>query len=169
LPVRDRFASETFAIVFGDNINDLDLSDMLAAHRESGALASVAVYEREDVTQSGVAEIGGAGRIVGFLEKPAPGEAESHWVNAGVVIAEPAMLDLVRPPGPVDLGRDVLPVLAGRRDGLHAYRMRGEHWWFDRADEYRTASSDQRLIDLARRLPPVQAGSFDTEGNDRQA
>ena len=54
IPVLDRFASETFAIVFADNLNQLDLTDMLHRHRATGALVTIAVTRRDDLSQSGV-------------------------------------------------------------------------------------------------------------------
>jgi NDP-sugar pyrophosphorylase family protein len=150
-PVIDNFSRGTFAVVFGDNVNDLDMSDMLGVHQESGALATVAVSYREDVSQSGVAEIGPSGQILRFIEKPRT-EMSSHWVNAGVVIAEPAIFAFIDPDGPSDLGRDVFPKLIERTGGLCAYRMAGSHWWFDRIEDYRTAVADEQLTALARRL-----------------
>jgi len=149
LPVIDTFKGETFAVVFGDNVNDLDLSDMLAAHRRHGALATVALSYRDDVHQSGVAEVDSKQRILRFIEKPRPGETDSHWVNAGVVLVEPAALDMLPHSGPIDLGRDVLPALAEKPGALYAYKMTGHHWWFDRAPDYRAALADERLNALA--------------------
>jgi NDP-sugar pyrophosphorylase family protein len=150
-PMFHNFSHETFAIVFGDNINDLDMSEMLAVHRKNGALATVAVSYRADVSQSGVAEIGPDERILRFIEKPRL-ETPSHWVNAGVVIAEPAIRAFVRQDGPSDLGRDIFPKLIETTGGLCAYRMDGSHWWFDRVEDYRAAVADEQLTDFGRRL-----------------
>jgi NDP-sugar pyrophosphorylase family protein len=151
-PLRDAFAQGTFAVVFGDNLNDLDLAEMLRRHRASGAVATVALAERDDVTQSGVAELDADDRIVRFVEKPRPGESASRWINAGVVVAEPALLELVPRGEASDLGRDVLPVLAARGQ-LRGYRMTGGHWWFDRTADYEGARDDARLAAFTRRAP----------------
>ncbi|HEX3549029.1 MAG TPA: nucleotidyltransferase family protein [Candidatus Elarobacter sp.] len=144
VPLADDFARGTFAVVYGDNLNDLDLGAMLRLHRARGAVATVALYARDDVTSSGVAELSDDDRIRRFVEKPRPGESASHWVNAGVVIAEPALLELVPRARPSDLGRDVLPVLAARGT-LFGYRMSGGHWWFDRTADYERALDDETL------------------------
>ena len=151
VPLAHAFAGGAFAIVFGDNLGELALDDMLARHRERGVLATIAVWQRADVTQSGVAEIDGDDRIVRFIEKPAPGQTASRWVNAGIVIAEPALLDVIPRERPSDLGRDVFPALVDRSPGLGAYRMTGGHWWFDRAEDYEAALSDDGLAAFARR------------------
>jgi mannose-1-phosphate guanylyltransferase len=144
VPFAESFRSGTFVIVFGDNLLDIDLVAMSAAHQSHRAVATLAVYSRDDVTQSGVAELGENDRVDRFVEKPRPGETTSHWVNAGVVIAEPALLDYVPSDGASDLGRDVLPAVQAR-GGLYAYRMSGGLWWFDRAEDYRAALADPEL------------------------
>jgi mannose-1-phosphate guanylyltransferase len=155
IPFAERFAADAFAIVYGDNLNELDLPEMVRRHRERRALATIAVWQREHVAQSGVAEFGADDRIVRFIEKPAPGETASHWVSTGVVVADPLMLDAIPRGAPSDLGRDVFPRLLGDARGVYAYRMTGGHWWFDRVEEYETARTDAKLVAfLRRRRPP---------------
>jgi NDP-sugar pyrophosphorylase family protein len=151
MPVAERFARETFAIVFGDNVAEIDVSDMLAQHRAHGALATIAVWSREDVENSGVAELDADDRVVRFVEKPKSGETASHWVNAGIVIAEPALIDAVPRDRPSDLGRDVFPALLGGTRSVYGYRMSGGLWWFDRIEDYETALTDPKLEAFARR------------------
>ena len=151
VPLAERFGGATFAIVFGDNLNDLDLGEMLARHRERGSLATIAVWHRDDVSQSGVVELDAHDRILRFLEKPAPGVTASHLVNVGVVIAEPALLDAIPRERPSDLGREIFPALTGTEQGLGAYRMTGGHWWFDRVEDYESALRDPRLAAFAAR------------------
>jgi NDP-sugar pyrophosphorylase family protein len=152
VPVAEILGSGTFAIVFGDNVYELDVADLVRAHRAHGELATVALWEREDVTPSGVAELGDDDRIRRFIEKPRLGETDSHWISAGVIIAEPALLDLVPRDRPSDLGREILPELADRGRDLFGYRMTGGLWWFDRAEDYERAQSDTRLASFARRV-----------------
>lgn len=159
IPVAERFAAETFAIVFGDNVAEIDVSDMLAQHHAHGALATIAVWSREDVENSGVAELDGDDRIVRFVEKPKPGETASHWVNAGIVIAEPALLDAVPCDRPSDLGRDIFPALLDGPRGVYGYRMTGGLWWFDRIEDYETALTDPKLEAFARRCAARAGGS----------
>lgn len=145
VPVADRLSSETFAIVFGDNIAELDMIDMLRRHRSTEAVATVAVWLREDVSQSGVAEMREDGRITRFLEKPRSGDTMSHWINAGIILAEPALIDAVPRERPSDLGRDVLPRLIAAGQPVYGYPMSGGLWWFDSVEEYRAALVDARL------------------------
>jgi NDP-sugar pyrophosphorylase family protein len=145
VPVSDEFRGETFAVVFGDNIAEIDLRSMLAAHRRSGAEATVALWRRNDVSNSGVAELGPGDRIVRFIEKPSAGETDSHWVNAGYLIVEPALLDEIGSAAPSDFGRDVLPAAIAGGAAIQGYRLTGCLWWFDRVEDYASAMDDPKL------------------------
>jgi NDP-sugar pyrophosphorylase family protein len=145
VPVIDLFAQGTFAIVFGDNLTELDLGEMLAFHRRSAGVATIAAWERDDVSHSGVAEFSAGDRIERFIEKPRSGQTASHWVNAGIVIAEPKLLDAVPREGASDLGRDIFPTLIARGEAIYGYRVAGGHWWFDRVEDYHAALQDVAL------------------------
>ncbi|HYM13507.1 MAG TPA: sugar phosphate nucleotidyltransferase, partial [Bryobacterales bacterium] len=103
------FAAGDFFVVYGDNLAACDYPALAAAHRP-GTLLTIALYHNDDVSTSGIAELASDGRLLRFLEKPAPGQEFSHWVNAGIYAASPALLPLL-PPGASDFGRDVIPML----------------------------------------------------------
>lgn len=149
IPFRSSFASGTFAIVFGDNLNELDVSDMLSRHRASGALVTIAVSQRDDTSQSGVVEMDGEGRVTRFIEKPQPGATRSGWINAGVVLAEPRLLGMLPSRPPFDLGRDVLAKLAVSGETVYAYPMTGTHLWFDRTEDYERFKDERRIEGFA--------------------
>jgi NDP-sugar pyrophosphorylase family protein len=137
VPWRPYFADGTFLVVYGDNLTTCRYADLLALHRRTGALATVALYWRDDPAQSGIADVGDDGRIHRFLEKPGPGQVFSHWVNAGVLALEPEALALMPAQGFSDFGRELLPrwVDQGRR--VTGYRMSpGEGlWWIDTPED----------------------------------
>lgn len=152
LPFRERLSKGTFAIVYGDNVNDLDLGVMRAFHEAHDATATIALVERADVSQSGVAEVSSSGRISRFIEKPKVGQTTSHLINAGALVVSPAFLQHVPDDRPSDIGRDVLPELVQERSA-YGFVMRGEHWWFDRVADYESGRDDRRLIEMAALLP----------------
>jgi NDP-sugar pyrophosphorylase family protein len=133
-PLRARM-TETFLLVFGDNLSDLRLDRLIALHRERRAAATVGLYERENTAASGVAELGEGDRIVGFVEKPADAQTGRHWVNAGFVVLEPEVYACI-PPGPSDLGRDVLPEMLRRGRPVYGYKMDERLYWIDSTDDY---------------------------------
>ena len=131
------FAEETFLIVYGDNLTNCDLARLVAYHRAKGGLATIALHYREDVTQSGMVVTDDADRVTHFREKPPASEACSHWVNAGILVAEPALLRYIPGSGFSDLSRDVLPAVLADGQKIYGYRMSEDLWWADSLEEYR--------------------------------
>jgi NDP-sugar pyrophosphorylase family protein len=56
MPLFKRFASASFPTVLGDNLGDLSLTGIIALHRSREAAATIAMAQRSDISQSGVAE-----------------------------------------------------------------------------------------------------------------
>lgn len=138
--LRPWLAGGPFLVVYGDNLIDIDLGSVVSLHRTERAAATVALFWREDVSASGVAELDGT-RIVRFIEKPLPGETGSHWVNAGLLVLEPA--GLAHMPRRGDLGLHVLPRLMASGARVVGYRMSSQetlHWIDTPADLERTVS-----------------------------
>ena len=107
-----------FLIIYGDNYCTFSLDEIINAHFNliPPPEMSIVLFELEDVSGSGVAVCDPNNRIQSFIEKPAAGTTDSHWVNAGVYLMEPALLDLI-PEGASDFGHDIIPLYlaSGRR------------------------------------------------------
>lgn len=86
---------ETFLVVNGDVITDLDVTAMLAAHRANDAVLSISLHEVEDPSPFGVVDIEPNGRIRRFVEKPKREEAPSRLINAGTWIFEPRLASMM--------------------------------------------------------------------------
>jgi NDP-sugar pyrophosphorylase family protein len=119
-----------FLVVYGDNFSEFDFADFISWSEKAGGLGTVAVFEKEDVAGSGVVDIGSGGRIVRFLEKPAPNEVLSHWVNAGIYRLSDDILDDI-PLGYSDFGHDIFPEAIERGRKLFAYRSKEPVWAID--------------------------------------
>lgn len=119
-----------FLVVYGDNFSEFDFADFISCSEKAGGLGTLAVFEKEDVAGSGVADIGSGGRIVRFLEKPAPNEVMSHWVNAGIYRLSDDILDAI-PLGYSDFGHDIFPEAVKCGKKLFAYRSKEPVWAID--------------------------------------
>ncbi len=84
--------SDTFVVCNGDIITDLDLTAMIAAHRQHEAELSISLHEVEEPSPFGVVDLEQTGRIRRFVEKPSREEAPSQLINAGTWIFEPSLL-----------------------------------------------------------------------------
>ena len=107
------YFDDTFVVICGDLIIDLDLTGAIRKHWQSGAKASILVkqVERERLSNYGVVVVNDKGRITSFQEKPAVEDAISTLVNTGIYIFEPEIIDLIPADTFYDIGRDLLPDL----------------------------------------------------------
>lgn len=141
---RDAFG-ETFAVVMGDALTDMDLSAVVEYHRQKGSLATMALVPVEDTLGYGVVQIDASGNVVGFQEKPDPSEARSNLANTGIYVFEPGIFDYVRPGTFSDFARDVFPRLleAGERFAAFDAGPLGSYWSdIGTLDAYRQAQRD---------------------------
>jgi NDP-sugar pyrophosphorylase family protein len=115
---RPEFTGKPFFVLYGDNYSRFNLSSMVSKMNETDAVAIVGFHYREDVAASGVAEFNAGDRITSFIEKPQPGETSSHWVNAGIYLLKPGILDDI-PDGNSDFARDIFPALL--KKNIHLY------------------------------------------------
>jgi len=115
--------SDRFLVWYGDNISTIRLDRLAALHVDRAADVTLAVFHREDVGSSGIVDVDALGLVHRFLEKPAPDQEFSHWVNAGIYIMEQSVLEGA-PNGILwDFGRDVFPQLLASGRTLAGYRM----------------------------------------------
>ena len=105
------FFDDTFLVVCGDALIDLDLTQAVRQHWKSGAVASICTLEvpKEEVPNYGVVVSDEDGRITSFQEKPSLEEALSNQVNTGIYIFEPEVLDLIPSDTEYDIGSQLFP------------------------------------------------------------
>ncbi len=103
---------ELFLVCYADNLTDFDLRSLVGAHRAHGAPATLAVFHSENPSAGGVVELDGAGRVIGFAEKPAV--PASDLTNAGMYAFHPGVLGEIAGSPPQDIGYHLLPRLVGR-------------------------------------------------------
>ncbi len=120
---------DTFIVCNGDILTDVDLTNMVAYHRSSGAKATIALTEVEDPTRFGVVETQASGRVRRFIEKPSWDAVTSHWINAGTYILEPAVLALVPQGNHHMFEQGLFPALLRGGEPVFAYPSNG--YWID--------------------------------------
>ncbi len=124
-----RFFDDTFLVVCGDAIIDLNLTKALRKHWQSGAKASIVVKRvpEESVANYGVVVCDADGRVESFQEKPAVEEARSTLVNTGIYLFEPDIIDRIPPDTFYDIGAQLLPSLIEDRVPFGAIEL-PFHW-----------------------------------------
>jgi mannose-1-phosphate guanylyltransferase len=137
--LQEWLGDERFAVIYADNLIDCNLAAVCELHERLEASATVALFAREDVSQSGVAELDQNARILRFIEKPTPGQTESHWVSAGLLALEAHIVASAPETG--DIGRDLLPALLAAGHTVAGYCMGSDetlHWIDTPGDLQRT-------------------------------
>jgi len=121
--------SETFFVLNGDIFTDLDLGDMVRFHQEKSAQVTLFLTPVEDPSAFGVVETDPMGRVLRFLEKPAPGETTSNWINGGIYLMEPEVLTHA-PSGEFYMfERGLFPKLLEL--GIPVYGYQSRPYWMD--------------------------------------
>jgi mannose-1-phosphate guanylyltransferase len=93
------FLGDSFLVVAGDALTDIDLTAMREFHESHDGLATVATKRVADTDEYGVVITGGDERIQGFQEKPDPAEALSDLANTCIYMFRAAIFDHFPAPG----------------------------------------------------------------------
>lgn len=125
------FFDDTFIVLCGDALIDLDLTAALKYHQEKGALATIVTktVPKEQVPSYGVVVTDDQGRVQSFQEKPSVEEALSTDINTGIYIFEPEVIDYIPPNQQYDIGSELFPKLVEMGAPFYAVSMEFE--WVD--------------------------------------
>jgi mannose-1-phosphate guanylyltransferase len=125
------FFDDTFVVLCGDALIDLDLTAALEWHRKKGAIATVVMktVEPSEVSSYGVVVTDEEGRIKAFQEKPAVEDALSNNINTGIYIFEPEVLNYIPSNCMYDIGGDLFPKLVEM--GAPFYGIAMDFQWVD--------------------------------------
>jgi len=128
----EEFLDDTFIVISGDALTDIDLKKAVDFHMSKGAMATL-VLKRVDIPlEYGVVITDESGRIVRFLEKPSWGEVLSDTVNTGIYILSPEIFRYMRKNEFFDFSKDLFPVLL--KEGKPLYGYITDDYWCDIGD-----------------------------------
>jgi mannose-1-phosphate guanylyltransferase len=125
------FFDDTFVVLCGDALIDLNLSEAVRRHRQSGALATIITKRvpKDRVSSYGVVVTDGNGRVQAFQEKPSVEEALSDEINTGIYLFEPEIFEHIPDGVPFDIGSELFPKLVA--EGLPFYALPMDFEWVD--------------------------------------
>ena len=125
------FFDDTFVVLCGDALIDLDLTAAVKWHKSKGAIATVVMktVPKEEVSSYGVVVTDETGRIKAFQEKPKVEEALSTNINTGIYIFEPEVLDYIPSGVEYDIGSQLFPKLVEMNAPFYAVPM--DFQWVD--------------------------------------
>ena len=157
---------DTFVVVNGDVLTDLDVGDLWRRHRDVGAEGTIALTQVTDPSRYGVVPVDADGRVIAFVEKPPPGEAPTDWINAGTYVLEPSVLGRIPAGRRVSIERETFPALVGQRT---LFARHSPAYWIDAGTP--VAYLDCQLDLLSGRRPgglPASAASAVVHGDVQQ-
>jgi mannose-1-phosphate guanylyltransferase len=134
---------DTLLVYYGDIVSAIDLTELVARHRQRGAVATLALSRGYQV-RVGVAEVNG-GDVTGWTEKP----TLDLRVGTGILVLEastlPALESLSRGHESLDLMSDLIPHLLDRGAVVHAYVT--DAFWYDVGSTDRYEKLDNHMMD----------------------
>jgi mannose-1-phosphate guanylyltransferase/phosphomannomutase len=133
---------EPVLVISGDALCDIDLTSLLAFHRERKAAVTIALKSVENPLEFGIVVTDSDGRIERFLEKPSWGQVFSDTINTGIYVIEPEVLRHVPAGEPYDFSKQLFPLLLEMGRPLYGYVADG--YWQDVGDlgQYAQANFD---------------------------
>jgi len=126
--------NNTFLVMNGDLLTDLDFDALVSFHRRHGAALTIAAHRRQIKIDLGVLECGDDYRLIGYNEKP----ELNYDVSMGIYVYEPSVLKFIPPRSYFDFPDLVLKLIAA---GEKVCAMPSDCLWLDigRPDDYALA------------------------------
>ena len=117
---------DTFLVVNGDVLTDLDVTALVDFHRQAGAEGTIHVTPVADPRSFGVVPLGPGGRVEAFMEKPeAP---PTNLINAGTYVLEPRALRRVPDGRRVSIERETFPAMV---EDECLFGLASDAYWVD--------------------------------------
>jgi NDP-sugar pyrophosphorylase family protein len=129
--------ADTFLVTNGDVLTTLDFKELLTFHEERGAIATIAINERDIKINLGVVHTNGRHEVEGYTEKP----TMNYRVSMGIYVFEPRVLNFI-PKGEYLDFPDLVQKLLDEGERVVGYPFDG--YWKDLGNEveYREASEE---------------------------
>ena len=120
---------ETFIVMSGDSLTDVDLTSLVEKHKKAGAMISMGLKSvaKEEVVNLGVVVTDESGKILEFQEKPPIEEAKSTLVNTGIYIFEPELFNYIPKGTFYDFAKQVFPTAMADNKAIYGFKI-NEYW-----------------------------------------
>jgi mannose-1-phosphate guanylyltransferase len=127
LKLAEPMLDQSFLMLNGDVLTDIDLTAQIAQHRATGARATLALVPVPDPSAYGLVILAPDRSVEDFIEKPSADITGEKLISAGAYVLEREILELVPPDRNVSIEREVWPALVG--NGLYGFASEG--YWLD--------------------------------------
>lgn len=121
--------TDTFLVMNADILCEIDIADLIGYHSSKAASVTIAVTEVINPTAYGVIEYDKDNTALSFTEKPKLSEIKSNYINAGIYVFEPRVLDEIPVGRSVSIERETFPLLLLKNNKMTVYK--GCSYWMD--------------------------------------
>ena len=125
---REMQLEETFLVLNGDVLTDLDIGALVEFHDQHEAEATIALQAVSDPSRFGVVRTDDTGQVEEFIEKPPVGKSPSNHINAGTYVINPSVVDRIPENRSVSIERETFPEMV---EAGTLYAMRSDTYWLD--------------------------------------
>jgi mannose-1-phosphate guanylyltransferase/phosphomannomutase len=134
--IKDWVDGSSLIVVYGDVLTDLDLRSMLRFHaaamlRDRSTAVTMSLYHVPNPTEVGLVGLDDAGRVNRFVEKPKREDVFTDLANAGVLVMEPEVLDLIPDDTFCDFGAHVFPMLLAAGMSIYGWVIPDDTYLLD--------------------------------------
>lgn len=141
--------NQSFLVVMGDHLTDVKFSDMMAMHKKSNAIATIALTRQEMQLEYGIAELSSSNNspsIVDFKEKP----KYDFFINTGIYAFEPEIFAYIKERD--DFAKQVFPRLLSAKKKINPYIF--EEYWVDigRVSDYQRLDEFIKITTLLKNV-----------------
>src|SRR2546421_1356631 len=133
---------DTFVVISGDALTDVDLGKIVEFHRKKEAAVTIGLKSVDNPLEFGIVVTDDGGRIERFLEKPSWGQVFSDTINTGIYVLEPEVLRHIPEDRPFDFSKELFPLLLEMGRPLYGYVLDGYWQALGNLDQYRQANFD---------------------------
>ncbi|RDI75156.1 Nucleotidyl transferase [Gaiella occulta] len=133
---------DTFLVISGDALCDVDLDALVDTHRRRGAAATIGLKPVDNPLEFGIVVTDDDGRVERFLEKPSWGQVFSDTINTGIYVLEPEVLRHIPGDRPFDFSKELFPLLLEMGRPIYGHVLDG--YWQDigTIEQFRQANFD---------------------------
>ncbi len=135
--------SDTFLVIYGDSLFEVDLIDLIKFHKRKRSIATIVYHKAPDPTTCGIFLTDENGRVIRFQEKPKKDEVFSNKASAAIYALEPEILQYIPSNQTFDFAKDLFPLLLENKKPIYGYSI-GSGYRYDigTIEQYRKSHVD---------------------------
>ena len=123
----EEFLSDTFIVMSGDGLCDVDITKVLEFHKQNNADVTVVLKQTDTPLEYGAVITDENGQIIRFDEKPTWSEVVTDRVNTGIYVINKDVLSYIPNDKPFDFSNELFPLLMSKGKRLFGY-LSNDYW-----------------------------------------